>query len=479
MANKSSIPTLFQELSVWRDKDVFHPDMDSDAIIEQLFPRDFAGFTRSMSDIIGSFYGILLQAAGNLGGVNMPDALSESLMRELGRAKANTLLQQFPELNRDARGILKAIISAIYGASPEYNFQINRYEPDMVKFTMTGDDRYHRISKRLNLSAQLEWPVVTPFFQAVCEVIAPGFTVDTALEELFDSSECRYNISIYRDTNPAVQEKVQTGMRPPFFLLPEAPLSTAGKFLEMELGNAGSFEMENFATLVQMAISGEAWNANRLYPTGNHQYMLGDKFRAFRVGVFEKDTVYKAVVESMVVRKRKRKSIANIFSAKGDLVYQLIFDYFMWSEGEFTRKFSSLRKDATALVNMPAALPHLARIDFTDPYHYLSVISPFEVQHCLGHFEHYPCVPGLSLYRILALEAGRWLAEMELLPLVGKPVVDSLTIHSNMIMPVETPYAVHTRVTRMSAQIIQFESKVVAIDNPGIVYTVIIFDVQL
>ncbi|MBV7532115.1 hypothetical protein [Chitinophaga sp. sic0106] len=207
--------------------------------------------------------------------------------------------------------------------------------------------------------------------------------------------------------------------------------------------------------------------------------MLGEKFKAFRVGAFEATTQYKAVIESIVVRKRKRKSIVNVLSDKGDLVYKLVFDYFMWSEGEFRRKFSSLRNETTAGNVGPDALPQLARIDFADPYHYLSVISLFELQHCLEHFENYPCMPGLSLYRIQALEAERWLQEMQVTPLSGRPIIDELIIHSNKIMPAETPYAVHTSVSRWSLQILQFRQKVVAIDNADMVYTVIIFDVHV
>jgi hypothetical protein len=430
-----------------------------------------------MSEITGSFYGMLLQDAVNIGSPLLASSLSASLMYKLGRNKAQKMLADFPALQRDARGMLEPVIAAIFTASPEFSFQVTGYSAGEVSYQLSGEDRYHRAAQQLGIAHALNWPVITPFLQGICDTLAPGWECAVTAATVDQRSQCAYHFRI-RYVGEPQQPAVQLGMTPPFFRLPDAPLTTTGRLLSVDLGPARNFEGSNFTDLVQLCLSCEGWNSNRLYPADTNQYMLGQRFRAMRTGSSAPDSHLRAVVESLVVKKRKRKTIIRIFDEPGEMIYLLLFDYYQWNEDEFQRKFAHLQQEAPDAA-LPAQLPSLDRVDFHDPCNYTSLLSGITAAHCLGHFDGYPCVPALLLFRVLMLEADKWLRQQEIKDAAVHIALDTMAILPNRIMQPDQPYLVHTRVYKASAGLYKFVHDITGVEDITTKFSTLEFELEV
>ncbi|SKA36973.1 hypothetical protein SAMN04488128_104202 [Chitinophaga eiseniae] len=473
-----SLSALAQELSALRKKDSYHPDMDAAAVFNRYSPGSLQQLMQGMSEITASFYGLLLQQAVALEGPDMAEALSSSLIYTLGKNKAGRIMEMHPLLDRDARGTIEIVIAAIFTASPEFNFEVDSFTATEVAFTIRGTDRYHRISRQLQITHLLKWPVILPFLEGIRDVVAPGWKVATLASAVDENSNCDYVFRIYQEA-AAPAEDIQTGMRPPFFRLPAAALVTRGKYLEVDLGPAGDFQDSQFVTMIQQCLSAEAWNACRLYPTGTDQYMLAERFRCMRIGNFLADTSLKAVLHTQEVSKRKRKSIIRILDNRGDMIYQVLFDYYMWNEADFKNKFTFLKSEGKPAPGESLPLPVISRISFDNAWHYMSRLAPVDEIHCLGHFGGYPCVPALFLFRLLHLEAEKWIKDvLGELP-ETRLVVDSVAVHPSRIMPAGVPYDIVTTVHQLSDNILQFVYDVTQADGPGTRFCCVVLDIRL
>ncbi|NIG55080.1 hypothetical protein [Chitinophaga sp. Cy-1792] len=471
-------PQVLQELFTLRKNDKYHPDMDAAGIQQQYAPENVAALALSLSDITAAFYGILLQQADRISGNHVADALSQTLLYQLGYNKGHRVTENHLSLQHDARGAIEVIIATILTASPEFSFSVETYAADAVMFKLTGHDRYHRIARQLDIINILEWPVVLPFFNGVCAAVAPGYTTTPLHIDVDDDSACDYTFIIGKEPAAVQSPVIQTGMNPPFFKLPDAPLVTKGKLLEVELGRASDFLLYDFIELVRYCISAEAWNANRLYPTGADQYMLGDKFRAVRFGTFTEHTQYKAVVDSLVIKKRKRKSLVRVLSESGELIYLMMFDYFMWNSGEFKRKFAQLKSEVTFAADIKPPLPTVTRTSFDNPYAYTAVLSPVTEAQCAGHFDGYPLVPGLLLMNVLLHEAEKWINDI-IGSTTAKPILDTLTIHPNRAMQTNTPFNVAISVYSASATVFKFVHTITHDSDPSVVLSFVEFDIEI
>ncbi|MFB6454177.1 hypothetical protein ACE38W_02815 [Chitinophaga sp. Hz27] len=469
------MPQVLRELSSLRKDDKYHPDMEVARINQLYIPENVAALALSLSDITAAFYGILLQQADAIAGDHAADALSQALLYQLGYNKGLKVAEIYPGLEPDASGVIEVIIAAILTASPEFRFSVETFTDAEVTFKLSGHDRYHRIARKLNIIHLLQWPVILPFFNGACAAVAPGWTTTAINIEIDDDSACDYIFSISRQPADRVLADVQTGMRPPFFKLPASPLVPKGNLVTVQLGSAQDFLMHDFIELVRYCLSAEAWNANRLYPTGADQYMLGDKFRAIRIGQFTETTQYKAVIDSLVIKKRKRKSIMHIMSESGELIYLLMFDYYMWNGGEFKRKFAQLKSDGS--VNVTAPLPTVTRNNFDNPYDYTATISPILEAHCAGHFDGYPLVPGMLIMTILLQEAAQWVQEV--IGITSKPVLDTISIHPNRVMQPNTAFNVAISVYKASPTVLKFVHTITHEEEPELVLSFVEFDLEV
>ncbi|WP_343745682.1 hypothetical protein [Chitinophaga sp.] len=475
---KYPLSALAQELSALRNKDSYHPDMDAAAVFSRYSPGSLQQLMQGMSDITASFYGLLLQQAVVLNGPDMAEALSSSLIYTLGKNKAARIIDAYPLLERDPRGAIEIIIAAIFTASPEFNFEVNSYSAAEVVFTIRGTDRYHRISQQLQITHLLKWPVILPFLEGIRDVAAPGWKVATLASAVDENSNCDYVFRIYQEVVVPAGD-IQTGMRPPFFQLPATALVTRGKYLEVDLGPASNFQGVQFVVMIRQCLSAEGWNACRLYAEGTDQYMLAERFRCMRSGNFLADTSLKVVLHTLEISKRKRKSVIRILDDAGDMVYQVLYDYYMWNETDFKSKVASLKSTGRPAHNELVPLPVISRVSFENAWHYESRLSPVDEIHCLGHFEGYPCVPALFLFRLLHLEAEKWIKDvLGELP-ETRLVVDSVAVHPARIMPVGVPYDITTTVHQLSDNILQFVYDVTQVDDPATRFGCVVLDIML
>ncbi|MGN7824614.1 hypothetical protein ACTJJB_31110 [Chitinophaga sp. 22536] len=475
---KYPLSALAQELFALRNKDSYHPDMDAAAVFSRYSPGNLQQLMQGMSEITASFYGLLLQQAVALNGPDMAEALSSSLIHTLGRNKAARIMEAYPLLERGPRGVIEVVIAAIFTASPEFTFEVNSYAAAEVVFTVRGTDRYHRISQRLQITHLLKWPVILPFLEGIRDVAAPGWKVATVASAVDENSNCEYVFRIYQEAVAPVGN-IHIGVRPPFFQLPVAAMVTRGKYLEVDLGPTCEFQGSQFAAMVQQCLSVEAWNACRLYAAGTDQYMLAERFRCIRTGNFLADTSLKVVLHTQEISKRKRKSTMRICDDAGDMVYEMVFDYYMWNEADFKNRFAFLKSDGKPVQDESVPLPVINRISFENAWHYVSRLAPVDEIHCLGHFDGYPCVPALLLFRLFHLEVENWIKEVRGQQPETKPVIDSAAIHPTRIMPVDVPYDITTTVHQLSENILQFVFVVTEVDDPGIRFSCVVLDVLL
>ncbi|NSL87227.1 hypothetical protein ECE50_010330 [Chitinophaga sp. Mgbs1] len=470
---------LINELATFRKDDHYHPEVDISKILNRYYPKSVAGLVQGMSDTIAAFYGILLHHARNLGGAGMPDALSRSLMYALGKEKATGVSAMYPDLERNARGIGEVAIAVIFMASPEYNFSISRYSAEEVTFVLGGQDRYHRAARQLGLSNLLQWPVVLPFMEAICDVIAPEWTISCNEASINNGSECNYAFRIHLRTEIHPLPDIQPGMRPPFYRPPDTKLKAAGKYIEIETASIKEFSGNHFADLLQICISGIAWNTNRLCPAEEDQYMLGSKLRVFRTGAFLTDTRCRVVIENMTIDKRRHSSFIRLFGENGEMIYFAEFDYQMWGKQVFCRKFAALRDTAAITADRNILLPVPVRINFDDPFRYEAIIPAVDKSLCQGHFDGYPVVPALLLFKILCIESEKWIQDIVAPAADKNPVLDSIAIFPQQMMQAGVFYRVTVTVHQASAQLFKFVNTVTGIEAPETVLLCVEFDWEI
>ncbi|MGO4293183.1 hypothetical protein [Chitinophaga sp. RAB17] len=475
-------PHAHAYLSEISRQDVYHSDMSRDEVISTFFPPTVTSLVAGLSNITSAFYGVMLDKAGLLKGKHLIDPLSQATIYELGRLRVAAAVQANPDLDRDARGVLLVLLSAIFTSSPEFRFNVVEFKPDMVKVIFTGVDRYHRITRQLNIADEITWPSISPFIQAVCEELAPMYTTGITLVELnAESSECVYEILIYKKESEGTAISLQNlGISAPFFQLPSGRKQVFGHLVHAVLGKADDFMMDGFAVLMQYCISLEALNFGRLNQPSQNHYMMGEKFKVLRCGEVNKDMIYTAVIESIPVERQKRRSILNIISDKGEPVYMMLFDYYMPDAENFLAKFAALKASDELVAPHPVEpLPGIIRNSFNNPYQYQAVIPPFSHAQCSGHFTGYPCVPTLLIYQCLAVEAEKWLQDIMRLPLLRRPVLDGIELFPVKIIPIDCPCLVNISVSRLSKKCFKFICHIISPKDPAVLYSVVTIDLNL
>lgn len=188
-------PTPFyKELNEIRGKDNYGNLDLKEELLEKFFPKSPIELTHDLSNVTAAFYGFLLLKSGDLIGYDKINSLSEQLFFELGKLKTNQAVQKVPHLPKDTRAFAIVAISAIFNASPEYQFSIEKFTEEHTIIILTGEDRYHKIASALGLSKYLTWPTLKPFMQAIKSELNLTTRIETELILLNDKSEtiCKY-----------------------------------------------------------------------------------------------------------------------------------------------------------------------------------------------------------------------------------------------------------------------------------------------
>ncbi|SDQ55360.1 hypothetical protein LOY37_18055 [Pseudomonas sp. B21-012] len=194
------LPETFLQAAALREHDRYPEDMDWQALVHAFFPDSVVGMAQSLSNITGAFYGLMLEQAGEMFGREHINRLSERMFYRLGRRMAARHMASQVQLERDARGLGRLVVAAIFTSSPEYRLHILEFGAEQVFIRITGADRYHRIARELGFEDVLQWPVLREFFRGLGDElgITERFALAMELVSLDDDSRCDYSLAIVR-----------------------------------------------------------------------------------------------------------------------------------------------------------------------------------------------------------------------------------------------------------------------------------------
>ncbi|MGS0741623.1 hypothetical protein ACVBEF_07290 [Glaciimonas sp. GG7] len=194
--NHPDLPDILMQSSAFRGNDIYHPDMDGKQLLLDFYPANVTELIQVLSNITSGFYGNMLKQIGLLYGMDHIDQVSTNTVYELGKAIAQRCLVQQPDMEKNAQGITKTSLVAIFTGNPEYQFEILEYTPGKVVMLVKGVDRYHRIALAMGIEKHITWPVVAVFIRAINDEMGLNYTVDLNVKQLNASSQCLYEVTI-------------------------------------------------------------------------------------------------------------------------------------------------------------------------------------------------------------------------------------------------------------------------------------------
>jgi hypothetical protein len=181
---------LYGEMQAIRGKDKYPDDRLEAYLVDKVFPRTTEELTLRLSNVVAAFYGFILEHVGERFGWQAMDEISRTLFRELGQFKTREALERGVELPRDSRAPSLVFITAVFTASPEYNFELVKYTPAETVLRVCGISRYDRIAKKLDIEKYLTWPVLTPFFEGVADELGIECRIDIDGRGLGPEGQC-------------------------------------------------------------------------------------------------------------------------------------------------------------------------------------------------------------------------------------------------------------------------------------------------
>lgn len=181
---------LYSEMQGIRGKDKY-PDEQLEAyLVEKIFPKTTEDLTLRLSNVVAAFYGFILEHVGQQFGWKAMDDVSRTVFRELGQLKTREALERGVDIPRDSRAPTMVFITAVFTASPEYNFEIVKFTPEETVLRVCGISRYDRVAKMLKIEEHLTWPVVTPFFEGVAQELGIQCNIDIDGRGLGSEGQC-------------------------------------------------------------------------------------------------------------------------------------------------------------------------------------------------------------------------------------------------------------------------------------------------
>jgi hypothetical protein len=181
-----------------RAKDSY-PDEEVKAyLVDKTFPKSAEDLTLRLSNVTAAFYGLMLDNIGKQFGWEQADAISKSVFRHLGQLKTREAFEVGVDVPRDSRAPALVFITAVHSASPEYNFEVLEYLPELTVMRVFGVSRYDRIAKGLEIEKHLTWPELTPFFEGVTQEVGVRCKIEADLKELGEGGryDCLYRFSL-------------------------------------------------------------------------------------------------------------------------------------------------------------------------------------------------------------------------------------------------------------------------------------------
>ncbi|MFO1367882.1 MAG: hypothetical protein U1F46_02730 [Marinagarivorans sp.] len=147
-------------------------------LIKKVRPTDSRSAVLGISSVAAAFYGVALSVfCEHYGGINV-NKFSEEIFFKIGTLKAKELISLSLLLHNDCRDIVRVLVLAINNASPEYVYEIIKYESDFCSIRVYGVDRYLRATTHLGISSHVKWPVLLPFFWGAADGLGLSVSVD-------------------------------------------------------------------------------------------------------------------------------------------------------------------------------------------------------------------------------------------------------------------------------------------------------------
>lgn len=140
----------------------------------------------------------MLKNIGNELGNEKIDNYSKNLFYELGKLKTKQALEMHSKLEKDTRAFAIVLISAIYNASPEYDFNIENYTVEHTTIVLSGVDRYLRILTELGIDSFVTFPTLIPFMNGIKDTLNIDCNIEYTFEKLEKNNEaiCVYNFKM-------------------------------------------------------------------------------------------------------------------------------------------------------------------------------------------------------------------------------------------------------------------------------------------
>lgn len=189
---------IYGEVQGIRANDTYPNEEVKAFLVDKTFPKSAEDMTLRLSNVTAAFYGLMLKHVGLRFGWKEVDGLSRSVFRELGRLKTREALEGAVDLPRDARAPIVVFITAVHSASPEYNFHVLEYSPEVAAVRVFGISRYDRIAKKLDIEQHLTWPELVPFFEGIAEELNIKCAIETDLKDLGEGGryDCIYKFTL-------------------------------------------------------------------------------------------------------------------------------------------------------------------------------------------------------------------------------------------------------------------------------------------
>lgn len=189
---------LMTDLNPVRVNDVYLHREIEETCKSFFFPESTLQLALDQSNVTSAFYGLALKNIIELYGKDSANIISEKIFYDLGRIKAQQCKVKLESFPQDTTAFAFVIISAIYNASPEYNFHILKFSAKETIIKMFGVDRYLRILVQLEIDNCINFPTLIPFMKGINDELQLDckIEVDSKIDKQENTTSTTYKFSM-------------------------------------------------------------------------------------------------------------------------------------------------------------------------------------------------------------------------------------------------------------------------------------------
>lgn len=178
------------------------------------------------------------------------------------------------------------------------------------------------------------------------------------------------------------------------YLFPMKNLVVNGSTVEYTSSSPDQ-EFKEFYKIGKMAASIGSIALLRAMNLSSKTFFLGEKIRIRKIQHAIVEGELKYCVNVLSFSKRKGKVLVDIFDNQAQLVYTAEFEYVIFAEDSFRQVFRSYSTEDIPVEN------HLTyeavEVNLVDSSSFTIHIPAFTSEHCKGHFDNCPIVPGVLI----------------------------------------------------------------------------------